>query len=226
MITPKKEGHALVCIHEFPGFYDSWLSGNIDSEEESFAEHERETKGLSDDIDLASIIFDCMNYRACQANYSEAWLSDLVHELDQEFNEKLPLEFESMTSPRFYNFETDRLFAWIPVANLQAIYDRMVTVGDGALTFGDKIRERFTSYDGFLSSYPNDFEVWLEKPLASWDHNEIGCLLSAWFELIGADNEFFVYSVHNASETAYHAFEAGMDWAKFDAAIEALKVPA
>lgn len=85
---------------------------------------------------------------------------------------KLPLQFESMRSPKEYNFYTDIIYCTISAENAAWLFDTC----DKALL--DKIaRETFTSRDGFASFYDPDFTDW--GGILTWDHNQLGVLVRA-----------------------------------------------
>jgi len=83
-----------------------------------------------------------------------------------------------MSSPREYNFGTDRLFVNVPAVELA----RMRAELDESLM--DKATARlFTSYDGFSSFYSADWKTdseWAE--FEGWDHNQNYALLLAHWE--------------------------------------------
>lgn len=133
--------------------------------------------------------------------------------------------FESMESPREYNFTTDSVFADIPLKSLRAIFKR--SADDGHESLSRIIRARFTSRSGFISFYSNDVADWLAKPLRDWDHNELGTLLLSGLDAAGADIEsreydsgFFgeVFESAVENEGAYSAWESAVDWPAFDKA--------
>jgi len=85
----------------------------------------------------------------------------------------LDILFQKMHSPRFYNFETDKIFMCISEANLKRAYRDV----DKALL--DKVaRENHTSRDGVHSFYNPDYLTW-PKDVRKWDGNQIGTLLDA-----------------------------------------------
>lgn len=106
------------------------------------------------------------------------WQLKYVQRFTQLLSDQLevPLKYESMESPRFYNFETDRIFAHIEEEDLLKLHDR---VDEGILR--DVLRRRFTSYDGFISHYSPYLNDWPED-VREWDHNQIGSLLVALIE--------------------------------------------
>ncbi len=125
--------------------------------------------------------------------------------------------FESMDSPREYNFATDRIYADIPLSVMRELFKR--SKADKHATFSAVIKERFTSYDGFISGYSNRLQEWLSKPLTDWDHNELGTLLIAALNLAGHDDEELRSDLFDAtcgSDGASHAWEKAVDWPKFE----------
>ena len=92
-----------------------------------------------------------------------------------QFEPKLDIEFESLSSPLFYNYSTDRLFGDIPYDHLEALFN--VTTG----TFlHEEARRMFTSRSGFISHYNPDPTTW--GHIEEWDHNQWNCLLHAAWE--------------------------------------------
>ncbi|MGX7874405.1 hypothetical protein ACVDG5_018085 [Mesorhizobium sp. ORM6] len=127
--------------------------------------------------------------------------------------------FESMDSPREYNFTTDRLYAEIPLGMMQLLFRKSRT--EKHATLAAVIAERFTSRDGFLSHYSRHLAEWLEKPLTDWDHNELGTLLIAVMRMSGIDpddsdtRETLYYSTFG-DDGAYQAWESAVDWERFE----------
>lgn len=128
--------------------------------------------------------------------------------------------FESMDSPREYNFGTDRVYAYVPLTVMRELFRR--AKADNFEALQSVLGERFTSYDGFISGYSNRVPEWLKKPLRDWDHNELGSLLIAALKLAGDDvtesrsemREAVMYDVLE-SET-YSDWERAVDWSKFE----------
>ncbi len=122
-------------------------------------------------------LFDTLNhaaaYRAIAKDYAEAF----NHVLKDAFGRDLKLTFEEMTSPRFYNYETDRIFCRMPARSAQWLlaYSKRV---DGHARLSSLIEERHSSRSGFVSFYSADSDDWCAKPLAQWDHNELSNALA------------------------------------------------
>lgn len=162
----------IATVLSFPGFYNSMLSQGLDNAEEQAGESIAENHGL-DTGKVAEAFYDNSDYQAGFLYIAECCVTFLNDKVLADTG--IVLTFESMDSPREYNFTTDRLFVKVndPARLL------LLTEHD---RFAATIRDHFTSYDGFISSYSNDITRWLTKPLDQWDHNELGTLLQSYID--------------------------------------------
>lgn len=213
----------------FSGFYESLYSGAIDDFVERDADHyegedkaERAPELRLTAHDFAEAMNDALDYKAaCKAiaeSYTDAF-SDIVGEY---IGLKLNLSMNTMTSPAYYNFETDKIFASIPWGVVKRLF--IISKRDGHKTLSDTIHNRHTSYDGFRSFYNNVLETWLAKPLDTWDYHELGTLLRAVMALKGwtrDDNMDLYYRV--TDDGAYQEISNAIDWPKYEAAIEDMR---
>lgn len=163
----------LVCIHAFPGFYESALSAAIDQEIESV--FNTDDSGCNSNI--PDDLYFKMDYSPIHAAQAKEYCEQWCDTFESETGIKLEYEYESYTSPREYNFETDRLFCYLSDASIAALFT--ASEADNHKQLSEHIEARFTSRDGFISSYFNDLGKWLLKPVLTWDHNELGTLLDA-----------------------------------------------
>ncbi len=81
--------------------------------------------------------------------------------------------FESIDSPKFYNFETDRLFVDLPLEEAQRMMSE--TSPD---SLNQVAGERHTSRSGFISFYSPDWSTWGD--VTNWDHNQLQTLVEAY----------------------------------------------
>jgi len=232
------EGKVVIKL-PFPGFYESWYSQAIDWEEESFAEHEAEYKQVEDGVpeerrldarEICNILLDVTNYSLCYREIAENYVSAFSVYLDTELGITLPLEFETMTSPKFYNFETDRIFAYMPAEKVRELREMV----DG-LHYRKVVEDRHTSRDGFSSFYSANLETYLEKDDDEFDHNELETLLIACINTkldpdhkqlldkgVREDWDWEIFERMN-DDGFHQEWEAGVDWAKYEEKVEELR---
>lgn len=167
-----------ICI-PFSGFYESAHDGLIDNEIE-WLFSDRETGAPLEIPDE----FYFTNYcpQETWIAYAREYLENFTAWLKSEFEIDINLEFEELISPREYNFTTDRIFARISLDDCKKLYELAAP-----LTLKNVIERRHSSRDGFYSFYSNDYDEWKEKPLESYDHNELETVLIATIETIGND---------------------------------------
>lgn len=189
----------------FAGFYNSIWSDGIDRAEEMYLENLEQEDGV--EIKASSdAIWKAADYRAMYNYVARKYVDYLNDYIKDEFDLDLDLKFESMQSPREYNFETDRIFCYISDENLRKL---RTFVPEDELRLA--IKTRFTSRSGFISGYPNNLDDW--PPLEDWDHNEIGTLFVA---LLGEGGDWEWDILEQMHEVFDQAFDIGVDWAKFD----------
>ena len=183
----------------FQGFYDSLYSHAIDSEIENsidyyYKEYEL-TEAQRDTLAngyLENNISEFYKYIA--EDYAEAF----IHEIEVETELSLDAKFESMESPREYNFQTDRLFIELPEASAVAFVNYILANHREELE--KLIAQRFTSRDGFWSNYDNTLEAWGNP--SEWDYNQLGTCFEI-FEYL----EDEIYYSYNMFETIRNALE-------------------
>ena len=139
---------------------------------------------------------DASTYATGFNNIARASVDWLNHVLDDT---GIVLTYESMESPREYNFTTDALY---------------VTVNDPALLYSltdtPKLNavaaEFFTSRPGFHSFYSPLVDTWGE--LAEWDHNQLGALLTAYLRQVAEDKGL---DQNDMLEYMHEDFDAAVD---------------
>lgn len=209
----------------FCGLYESPLSHELDYVEEREAEwlaERQEEDGIAHELrleasDFGEILFDVTDYSLAHEAIARDYAETFGHKADVVFGFKAGFEFEEMTSPRFYNFETDRLFCRVPFATVERFF--AISEAEGHKTLARVIRQRHTSYDGFISFYRNELAEWLEKPLEDWDHNELETLLLAALEIVHGDAEDFCREVEEVmveGDGFYYVLQNAVDWGRFD----------
>jgi len=138
----------------FPGFYESDLENGDTAywaikEELDYYRNECDTpcKALTeDDLDF--------NYSDYEKAVREQWVEGF-REYKPEF--VLSIENVEMTSPKYYNFSTDKLWADVELRDdwMDVVREFMVENADW---LRERIKDDWTSYDGFMSFMSNNFD--------------------------------------------------------------------
>jgi hypothetical protein len=160
----------LLTTIPFSGFYEtSWSDYDhyLYIDLEMISEEELATEGTSTAEVQASI--DAINHKATREAIASEYVTQFNHYYDTS------LEFESLQSPREYNFATDIIFCKISLSELERLFSEL-----DLKILGEVIKGKFTSCSGFISFYSNDLDTWQLDDLASLDCNEIGTLIEAW----------------------------------------------
>lgn len=153
-----------LSVIPFAGLYNSIHDSELDRALEQMFSDE---SGNPND-GLVSRAFNLVKWDDVQRAYAKAYAESFCEEFEIK-----GAAFESMTSPREYNFTTDRVFITLPESEVT----RILSVTPRA-TLDDVAREMFTSRSGFISHYSPDVDAW--GPLEEWDHNQCFALLSAY----------------------------------------------
>lgn len=164
-----------LTVIPFAGFYESIFSELAESSL-SFITDSADNLTKDECGELATLVYGVQDFSALRHDIAKAYAESFSEWFKEETGFDLGLQFESMTSPREYNFQTDRIFCFIDPAKVKELY-RKETDKD---IFAALIKERFTSRDGFASFYSNDLVQWLiEGKPESWDHNQVETLILA-----------------------------------------------
>jgi len=179
-------------IPGFYGFYDSIWATGVDDAELSLAQYltgdpESDAgEGVDgfrgrDVGDVCEALYRVIGYKALFNSIAKAYAEAFAHELDRACKWKTRIAFDSLDSPREYNFSTDRIFVKMPRSTVR----RMRKECDPE-TLARMVKDECTSRSGFISFYSADVAEW--GPLDQWDHNQASILLAAWMESQDIDN--------------------------------------
>lgn len=182
----------------FSGFYHSFHDEELDRAIENMFSNDQGTP-FAGIIDRA---FDCIDWKSVHFEYARLFTERFAFRF--EFR---TLKFLDLASPKYYNYETDRIFCEIDLEEVKEIYNQ---VDKQALA--DNIKRKFTSYDGFISFYPNDISKW-PAAVEEWDHNHIGTLIEVWVQQLN-DGKYDLYDeievLNEPFEAAYNIVQNNM----------------
>ena len=181
----------------FNGFYESFISDDIDHQIGQQIEWDTDIYDLNEDEQ--QILWD--SYLSINRSYfynqiAEDYTNFYIEILNRRLKGfTLKAKFNLITSPREYNFETDRIF--IEIEENHAIDFIKYIIKNYKKELEKKIEDRFTSRDGFYSFYKNSIDLW-PQDYSKWDYNQIGTC----FELFDLEEEDINYSLREyLSET-------------------------
>ena len=165
----------------FPGFYNTIFEPNGEDCEIDEINRQRLEKNLTE-INYDDCNF---NYKDYEKNMSEDMSYKIAEYLESIFGEKIDITFEKVVSPKFYNFSNDSI-------NIEIAIDLNLVINyleSNLKEFKDYIKNKYTSYDGFISSYSNDGLNWLNdiKTIDFESSHKLGSILD--FILINEDYE-------------------------------------
>lgn len=130
----------------FSGFYHSIHDMYIDNHMEYEIEYLESELGYTDEqLDVIKDRFYDMDYAPIRKAICEHYIHAYNAVFYDEYNIHLDLEYSQLTSPRFYNFETDRLYALID----ESIYND-VTALINSEDFKTMLKDKFKPQSGFM----------------------------------------------------------------------------
>ena len=181
----------------FDGFYESFISADIDHQIGQQIEWDIDIYDLNEDeqqvLEDSYLSFNRSSfYNEIAQDYTNFYI-DALNERLKGFTLKATYKF--FTSPREYNFSTDRIF--IEIEENHAIDFIKYIIKNYKKELEKKIEDRFTSRSGFNSFYKNSLDLWT-KDFKEWDCNMIGTC----YELFDLEEEEINYSLREyLSET-------------------------
>lgn len=168
----------------FPGFYGTLFEYDRESEDIEAYNEENKTDLNYDNFEW--------NYK----DYSERVSKAFVNRLEKELNDILPtkdpqfkIEFQSLYSPREYNFSNDAI-------NVRVEIDLRLLIGlikNRKEKAAEYFKDKYTSCSGFISFHSNDVNDWLKKSyIMENPAHRVGALLDCLCS-IEIDNDDIYY---------------------------------
>ena len=134
----------------FNGFYGTYFGNAIDSEEESILD---ELELNSDQVTFNTKQFTIDVAKECVGIFQDSF--------NRELGIKMNVTFDSIYSPKFYNFSNDEIVVSIEISDedLQTIKN---AVKENEVEISEMIKDKYQSRDGFASATSTDFKDWME----------------------------------------------------------------
>ena len=127
----------------FSGFYSSIHGSIIDSA------LEYESECYADSGKANDIILDVLNinhYNKIKEELSKLFVGGVNELFWYEYDIKLDLEFDSLKSPKFYNYSTDEIYCYVDNDKI----NELVALLDNENDFIEVLKDKYKSRDGFI----------------------------------------------------------------------------
>lgn len=163
----------------FAGFYESIHMDQLERimcvSDDDFYEAEKESPEAVKKLEEQR---DSIDWQKEQIEYAKQYVKAISKILG------IKLAFQSLESPRFYNYETDKIYCDIDLDTYNTIMDKAAPLYEKIVK---KVQDQFTSRPGFLSNYSNDFFEWLNQE-ERLDHNQLCVIIEALLEAEEGDD--------------------------------------
>jgi len=200
----------------FTGFYQ----GYWEQSENEYDEIQQMKYDDYEDIEFLQFIDDWgfgPDYRDKIAKLFAEFYIDL---LNDTLDLNLKLVAQSISSPREYNFTTDRIFCNVEIGDYDELVNKLIKLANAPENRDDMvetIRRNHSSCSGFISFMSNDLEEWCDDFLRDPDNGYLSYFIGYLANVINAgclrDNNELVYSCVIES-TDYHLVQPETDEAK------------
>ena len=145
----------------FSGFYGSLFQDIIDSEEEMIIEEQAT-------LVESHIEFD---YKAFKEDISKQCVGVFEDAFNRDIHTKLSVSFESLFSPKFYNFENDSINVAISL-NKEDFNTIISAIKENKEEISQQLKERYSSREGFSSFHSTDLDEWIEDLTLEFENEE------------------------------------------------------
>lgn len=184
----------------FPGFYNTIFEFDYNLIDYDITEARKE-RGLFSDWSIDDLKIDNAKYESEIVN----GFCDILPDLLSDYI--LKIELERIINPKTYNFSNDSADVIIEInpEKIQAfIYYHKKE-------FCEYLKARYTSCDGFISHYSNNFEAWESETESFLNFNVNGHYLGAVLEFIAGIEKITAYDIYDRLEISYFDYIENYD---------------
>lgn len=163
----------------FSGFYESYHDLEIDA----FIEQESEENAESSSYLNPALVSD-LDYKTIRENLCKLYMQAYNNAFLECYNIDLKLEYSRLSSPRFYNFDTDKLYCYVDKLALNEAFN---LVDKDKLE--SQLKQRYSPQSGFMP-FADTLQAIQKMDLVFFASEALESLLSENDVL----NEFYHYS--------------------------------
>ena len=148
-------------LPQFTGFYSTLFEDIIDSEVDYILEGE-ETY-TTDNVEF--------DYKTFKDDISKQCVGVFEDAFNRDMHTKLSVSFESLFSPKFYNFENDSINVSISLS--QNDFNAIISaIKENKTEISEQLKEKYSSRDGFSSFHSTDLDEWIEDLTLEFENEE------------------------------------------------------
>ena len=139
----KQPNNKTLVKMPFSGFYNSIHDSIIDSA------LEYEPECYADSGKANDIILDALNinhYNKIREELSKVFVEGINELFWCEYDINLDLEFDSLKSPKYYNYSTDEIYCYVDNDKI----DELAALLDNENDFIEVLKDKYQSRDGFI----------------------------------------------------------------------------
>ena len=145
----------------FTGFAYTLFEDIIDSEVDYILEGE-ETY-TTDNVEF--------DYKTFKDDISKQCVGVFEDAFNRDMHTKLSVSFESLFSPKFYNFENDSINVTISLSRND--FDTVISaIKENKTEISEQLKEKYSSRDGFSSFHSTDLDEWIEDLTLEFENEE------------------------------------------------------
>lgn len=183
----------------FCGFYNSLIDAEIDNSIENELSYFAECNGRDCDK------WGC-NYCAVRETIAKDYTKFFGVFIEDEFDIDLDIKFNGLISPKYYNFETDRILVSVSKESLFELYKRI-----DKNAFAKYVKRELTPRDGFIPFYSNDLNEW--GYFCNWELPQLSMILDFIVDQWEKENEnkwggiteHYIEGIWDGAETVFNA---------------------
>jgi len=162
----------------FSGFYESVLMEELESDVAREIEWINENEGLNlTDDDFG------VDYSALCLDTAEGLAEHFPYWILKNTGVDISVKFAELYRPRFYNYETDRIYCDISRDDVRKLLTWLEAERPGY--FREYVRKTLEPYDGFIPFYSNDLTDWGD--FDKWDNVQLSQVLEAVSSALTSD---------------------------------------
>ena len=176
----------------FNGFYNTLFEDILENATDNAIECYNEYNNTSLNYDDFNFDFASIQNEIC---------TDAVSKIEEKLNEigiNCTINFETLVSPKYYNFSNDSINIEI---NFKKFSQVIETLEQNYDLFTQYIKENYTSRDGFISSYSSYASDWMEdlREDAENEVHKVGAVLDFILQEIEEykDDDLYFYLCEN-----------------------------